>query len=321
MSHRSLSRLHKLSNSRSSLINPHYYRRRAYNSSESLFYPTVFTLSVSTGAIVVASICEYERFSSTAKKLSNSIFDEFFVQNAERNNQNIFSQIKKLWYDLPASRKVFAVIVSINALVFFAWKIPRYESVMIKYFMTDALAKKIPVSSLLLSAFSHSSPLHLLFNMVALNSFCAGVIHPWGSMSPEEFSAMYLSACVVSSLTSILFRRSFGLVGNSLGASGAILTVVSYFAVTHPNEQLSIIFLPGIHFDAIVGLGGLMCLDTMGLILRWQMFDHAAHLGGAAYGIFWHNYISKYVWGNRKYIVGKWIIAKTFTKKLFGQQR
>jgi len=44
------------------------------------------------------------------------------------------------------------------------------------------------------------------------------VIQPWGEMGPEEFTAMYISSCVVSSLASIIFRRSFKYPGNSLGA-------------------------------------------------------------------------------------------------------
>jgi len=97
------------------------------------------------------------------------------------------------------------------------------------------------VSSLLLSAFSHSSPVHLAFNMYALHTFCRGIyknilnhiclklmfeslgiIQPWGEMSPEEFTAMYLSSCVVSSLASILFRRTIKSPGISLGAVSII---------------------------------------------------------------------------------------------------
>lgn len=46
-------------------------------------------------------------------------------------------------------------------------------------------------------------------------------------MGPEEFTAMYISACVVSSLASIIFRRSFCKPGNSLGAVCIILYLIS----------------------------------------------------------------------------------------------
>lgn len=33
--------------------------------------------------------------------------------------------------------------------------------------------------------------------------------------------------------------------------SGAILAVVGYFALSHPDEKLSVIFIPNVQFDAI----------------------------------------------------------------------
>lgn len=48
--------------------------------------------------------------------------------------------------------------------------------------------------------------------------YAIGVIHPWGEMGPEEFTAMYISSCVVASLASIIFRRSIRSPGISLGA-------------------------------------------------------------------------------------------------------
>jgi len=44
------------------------------------------------------------------------------------------------------------------------------------------------------------------------------VIQPWGEMGPEEFIAMYISGCVVSSLVSIIVGRSFRHYGSGLGA-------------------------------------------------------------------------------------------------------
>ncbi|VVC29875.1 Hypothetical protein CINCED_3A016383 [Cinara cedri] len=224
-------------------------------------------------------------------------------------NNGIFSNLKNLWNKTQPSEKIFGTILFLNALVFLAWQIPRWQGTMIKYFTTDALAKRIPVSSLLLSAFSHSSLVHLSFNMFALHSFCRGVIQ-WGDMAPEEFTAMYISSCVVSSLASIVFRRRIKSPGISLGASGAILSVVAYFSISHPKEHCSIIFLPTLQFEAIYALYGIVSLDTLGLILRWKVLDHAAHLGGTIFGLIWYKYISMYVWGNRKYIVNNWIMLK-----------
>ena len=33
------------------------------------------------------------------------------------------------------------------------------------------------------------------------------------------------------------------------------------------------------------GMIGLIVFDTLGILLRWQLFDHAAHLGGMLFGM------------------------------------
>lgn len=52
------------------------------------------------------------------------------------------------------------------------------------------------------------------------------MIHPWGEMGPEEFTAMYISSCVVSSLASIVFRKSMKSPGISLGAVSINLMLI-----------------------------------------------------------------------------------------------
>lgn len=43
-----------------------------------------------------------------------------------------------------------------------------------KFIIKNLFLEQIPVSSLLLSTFSHSSIVHLGFNMYALHTFCRG---------------------------------------------------------------------------------------------------------------------------------------------------
>lgn len=33
-----------------------------------------------------------------------------------------------------------------------------------------------------------------------------------------------------------------------------------------------------------------VCLDVLGLVLRWRSFDHVAHLSGAAFGLIYTIY-------------------------------
>ena len=34
-------------------------------------------------------------------------------------------------------------------------------------------------------------------------------------------------------------------------------------------------------------LQGMICMDAAGMVMGWRFFDHAAHLSGLLYGIFW----------------------------------
>lgn len=38
------------------------------------------------------------------------------------------------------------------------------------------------------------------------------------------------------------------------------------------------------------GVAGMVAFDALGLIFRWRIFDHAAHLGGAAFGYLYYYY-------------------------------
>lgn len=36
---------------------------------------------------------------------------------------------------------------------------------------------------------------------------------------------------------------------------------------------------------SVQGLKAIIAMDTAGLVLGWKFFDHAAHLGGALFGV------------------------------------
>ncbi|KAG9127921.1 hypothetical protein FRC07_007572 [Ceratobasidium sp. 392] len=76
----------------------------------------------------------------------------------------------------------------------------------------------------------------------------------------------------------------------SLGASGAIYATVTASALAFPDANVSLIFLPFVSLPIGAGVGGMVCLDILGIIRGWRMFDHWAHLGGAAFGVTYYNY-------------------------------
>lgn len=86
------------------------------------------------------------------------------------------------------------------------------------------------------------------------------------------------------------------------------MAVLAFVCMKYPETELSLIFLPGYGFSAetviimvlifweniyiykgfILYLQAIKCLiglDITGCVLRWRFFDHAAHLGGAVFGM------------------------------------
>lgn len=84
------------------------------------------------------------------------------------------------------------------------------------------------------------------------------------------------------------------------------MAVLAYVCAQYPETQLSILFIPQFHFNASTAIQGIMCFDFLGLLLRWKLFDHAAHLGGALVGLFWSYYGQNHLWPLREHVVGYW---------------
>lgn len=143
---------------------------------------------------------------------------------------------------MSESEKTLAGIIAINTVVFGCWQIPRLAPFMSKWFL------HLPGSrqniTILTSCFSHQEFFHFALNMVGLWSF-GRAIHD--SLGREQFLALYLSAGmganVVSHVSSLALRQSRPLLA-SLGASGAIYSLVASTAVLYPNSSISLIFLP-----------------------------------------------------------------------------
>lgn len=57
-----------------------------------------------------------------------------------------------------------------------------------------------------------------------------------------------------------------------------------------PDARLNIVFLPMWTFPAESAVIGLILFDLAGLLFRFKMFDHAAHLGGALFGVAYAKY-------------------------------
>ncbi|XP_051733516.1 presenilins-associated rhomboid-like protein, mitochondrial isoform X4 [Ctenopharyngodon idella] len=88
--------------------------------------------------------------------------------------------------------------------------------------------------------------------------------------------------------------------------SGAIMTVLAAVCTKIPEAKLGIVLLPMINFTAGNALKALLALDTAGLLLGWRFFDHAAHLGGALFGVWYIVYGNQMIWRKREPLVKFW---------------
>ncbi|KIK60519.1 hypothetical protein GYMLUDRAFT_200694 [Collybiopsis luxurians FD-317 M1] len=88
----------------------------------------------------------------------------------------------------------------------------------------------------------------------------------------------------------------------SLGASGAVYSCVTLVALAYPGSQISLIFPPMMPIDIQTGVMGLVALDMFGIYRGWRMFDHWAHLGGAAFGAMYY-YCGPRIWSSTRGVV------------------
>ncbi|KAG2213455.1 hypothetical protein INT47_009129 [Mucor saturninus] len=208
--------------------------------------------------------------------------------------RRVFLTVAQTYLSLSDAEKTMTGLIGVNLLVFCAWRIPALKPVMNRYFTHNPGSGQY--LTLITSCFSHRDLLHLTMNMVALWSF-GPLIHD--VLGREQFVAAYLSvginANVISHVVSLALRQSRPL-NSSLGASGAIYGLISATAYTNPNSSVFVPFLPTVPININYAVPTLLSLDVAGILMRWRMFDHFAHLGGATLGLAYMQFGPNYVW-------------------------
>lgn len=260
-----------------------------------------FALGCSGAAFVGATIWQYENMRREAKTFLESRRNRMPQYRDTTKYGSFRHQVNSWWNGLSEGARVAYVIMAANLGVFLLWRVPRLQPTMVRYFSSNPASKSVCLP-MLLSTFSHYSLLHLCANMLVLNSFAPAAVALWGK---EQFVAAYLSAGVMSSFTSYLHKTLTRRPAMSLGASGAILAVIAAMCVQYPDAQLAIVFLPFFTFSAGMALKAVVALDVAGVFLKWQLLDHAAHLGGSLFGIVYILY-GQEVWKRREVVMKAW---------------
>ncbi|XP_014044784.1 presenilin-associated rhomboid-like protein A, mitochondrial isoform X1 [Salmo salar] len=288
-----------------------------------LFKPFMFTIGFTGCSFGAAAILQYESLKSRVKTAR----DEAEQEKSEKASQDmtywhnwwnqltdfqkqvilLMSFVDDFWSSLTEGQQMATGIIAVNAVVLCCWRIPSMQRSMVKYFTANP-ASKTRCLPMLLSTFSHYSIIHMAANMYVLWTFSSSIVSLLGK---EQFLAVYLSAgtslhSVISTMVSYVCKTSTGRLHPSLGASGAIMTVLAAVCTKMPEAKLGIILLPMVSFTAGNALKAIVAMDAAGLIMGWRLFDHAAHLGGALFGVWYVAYGHKLMWRKREPLVKAW---------------
>ncbi|MDN5396141.1 MAG: rhomboid family intramembrane serine protease, partial [Chryseobacterium sp.] len=130
---------------------------------------------------------------------------------------------------------------------------------------------------LISSAFLHADFMHLFFNMLSLYFFQGVVTSFFGNIG---FVIIYFGSMILGNLFSLMIYKKQPWY-SAIGASGAVSGVIFASIAMAPNE-ISVNFLPGWLFGTLYfGYSVYMMLNPK----QWDNLGHAAHLGGAFFGL------------------------------------
>lgn len=126
-------------------------------------------------------------------------------------------------------------------------------------------------------AFLHDphGPFHLLFNMLVLWMFGVEIEHMWGS---KRFAIFYFIGCLGAGLFSVFLWET-----PIIGASGAVLALLTVYAYYFPHRRILLFFLFPVPVWVAVMIFGFISL--IGSVGSTGGIAHLTHLGGIAVGL------------------------------------
>ncbi|CAM0138541.1 unnamed protein product [Umbelopsis sp. WA50703] len=191
-------------------------------------------------------------------------------------------------------------VIGTNVSVFLMWQYAissyqqfrdaRWLQFMMKHFMVhqDSLANG-RWHNLLTASISHKDTTHLGVNMLVLYTMGMGVIEAIGA---SRFLLLYGASGIASSLAHIgyqkyilprLQKRELPPTLGSLGASGSVMGITTFFACAFPRATFLVFFIVPMPAIAVVGLFAAYDIYKASTV-TFGTIDSAGHIGGAMYG-------------------------------------
>ncbi|SHF48772.1 Membrane associated serine protease, rhomboid family [Flavobacterium fontis] len=127
--------------------------------------------------------------------------------------------------------------------------------------------------------FLHSGFFHLFFNMVMLN-FAGRLFQTF--FTQKQFLGMYLFSLLFSGLAYSIAYTLLGGNGIIVGASGAVLAVLTAVTVYQPLMELRLLLIGNVKLWHVTGV--ILLLDVLQISMS-NTGGHIAHLAGATFGV------------------------------------
>ena len=200
--------------------------------------------------------------------------------------QSISSYVKQMNQISPTLSVVSLVCIAI----FILWQIPAFKGTLARHFLCSRINASIRPQSLLLSAVSHSSVMHLVMNLMAFTSFGPSLRQTLKT-SRWPLWPLVLGSALSGSIVFLILGR-----GSCLGLSSVTLAFLAVQAKLFPDRQLGTVlgvFL--VQVPAHLALKLLLVVSALGSLDRSSSVAHTAHLGGLLFGMAYYD-----VWLRRK---------------------
>ncbi len=175
--------------------------------------------------------------------------------------------------------------VAIYLLDFFLSLIVKEPVFRFLYLHPRAVVSHFAIWQLVSYMFLHSlgSPMHIVFNMLALWMFGAPVEQTWGT---SRFVRYYLICGVGGGITQVVANMLFGNPDQFvLGASGAVYGLLLAFGMLFPNQEVLFSMLFPIKAKYLVMIFG--AIAFLGSFQGENAVSNLAHLGGMIFGFFY----------------------------------
>lgn len=173
------------------------------------------------------------------------------------------------------------IIIIATALVSYKGFTDRLFFEKYKFNVSDVIYRK-EYHRLLTAGFLHADWMHLIFNMMTLYFFSPIVLEAFGTIG---LLLIYFGSILLGNWFSVYIYKKQGWY-SAIGASGGVSGILFSAIAVYPHLELFLFFIPipikGYIFGALYfGYSVYMMLNPK----QWDNLGHAAHLGGAFFGL------------------------------------